>query len=345
MLRILEVAIGLALVFTLVALISSLLNEWLSAMLEKRGNLLWEGIENLVDTTLRDDICAHQLMQGLVRNPTWFDTLLKRLLPWVDRSKPSYVPTEVFVAALLDIIGSRAAGNPEAIGQLPTTFTDLQTAITKAQGVPDKVKKALLALVNDAGTDLAGAKKSIGDWFDAGMGRVTGWYKRWSQMVLLVVSLIVAVVLGVDSIGIAQRLWSDPMLRDQVTQAAADFVRDNPDLPQPTPEALAKQRIEEIQIFRGQLEALTLPLYPASRLAEEYRQAHPAGQASWLDKILWWLRLHAFGFLLTGLAASLGAPFWFDLLNKLVNLRNTGTRHAGRLQSGQPDENRGSRAG
>ena len=53
MLRILEVGIGLALVFTLVALICSIINEWISAMVEKRGNLLWEGIENLVGAELR----------------------------------------------------------------------------------------------------------------------------------------------------------------------------------------------------------------------------------------------------------------------------------------------------
>jgi hypothetical protein len=30
------------------------------------------------------------------------------------------------------------------------------------------------------------------------------------------------------------------------------------------------------------------------------------------------------GLLVTVLAISLGAPFWFDLLNRLVNLRSTG---------------------
>lgn len=369
MLRILEVAIGLALVFTLVALICSLITEWISAMLEKRGNLLWEGIENLVDAQLRSDICAHQLMQGLVRKATWLDRILNRLLPRVDRSKPSYVPTEIFVATLLDIIGSRATGQPEAIGQLPTTFAGLQVAITDAQGVPDKVKKALLALVNDAGADLAGAKKSIGDWFDAGMGRVTGWYKRWSQLVLLAVSLVVALILGVDSLAIAKRLWSDPILRDQIAQSAEEFVEENQENPQLVPtapaapaappaagapaaqaqtqsaEELAKKKIEEIQVFRNQLEALALPMFPATALRGEYRQSHSGAEASLSRMFGWWLWHHAFGFLLTGLAASLGAPFWFDLLNKLVNLRNTGTRHAGRLQSGQPDENRGSRAG
>jgi hypothetical protein len=32
------------------------------------------------------------------------------------------------------------------------------------------------------------------------------------------------------------------------------------------------------------------------------------------------------GFILTALAISMGAPFWFDLLKKLVNIRSSGSR-------------------
>lgn len=395
MLRILEVGIGLALVFTLVALICSVINEWISAMLEKRGNLLWEGIEKLVDTQLRSDICGHQLMQGLVRKQTWVDAILKRILPWVDRAKPSYVPTEVFVATLLDILGARAAagGNPHTMGQLPTTFAGLQTAVQNAQGVPDHVKQALLALVNNAGSnvanDLAKAKKLIGNWFDAGMDRVSGWYKRWSQIVLLLVSLVVAFVLGVDCIAIAKRLWTDPVLREQVADAAEEFVEENKDNPRvagnPAPvdagtaggtslttdlpltsdsnlttdipltsdvapvesdapaagaqsveetetsEELAKRKLQEIHVLQAQLEDLSLPMFPVSGFEEEYEQyieSHPEETviSSKLGKLGWWLSRHLLGLLLTSLAASLGAPFWFDVLNRFVNLRNTGKK-------------------
>jgi hypothetical protein len=46
----------------------------------------------------------------------------------------------------------------------------------------------------------------------------------------------------------------------------------------------------------------------------------PNGASSWL-----WLTKVA-GWLLTALALSLGAPFWFDLLNKLVNIRHGMTK-------------------
>ena len=47
------------------------------------------------------------------------------------------------------------------------------------------------------------------------------------------------------------------------------------------------------------------------------------------DKWLYFFRMmkkHFFGFLLTAIAISLGAPFWFDLLNRLMKLRSS-VRH------------------
>ena len=346
MLRILEVGIGLALVFTLVALICSILNEWISAIVEKRGNLLWEGIEKLVGEELRGDICGHQLMQGLVRKPTWCDAVLKRLLPRIDRAKPSYVPTELFVATLLDIVRTKAGGRS------PSTLAELQTTIQSAN-VAEPVKQALLALANNASgvaaDELAKAKKYIGDWFDAGMDRVTGWYKRWSQLILILVGLAVAFFLGVDCIAIAKRLWSDPIVRDQVVQAAEEFARENQEnprltgaqapaaAPQATAEAqtvaeaetaedLAREKLKEIQVFQSQLEALSLPMFPMTGLREEYKSSHKGVESSLPRMFGWWLWHHLLGFVLTSLAASLGAPFWFDLLNRFVNLRTTGKK-------------------
>lgn len=40
---------------------------------------------------------------------------------------------------------------------------------------------------------------------------------------------------------------------------------------------------------------------------------------------LLWLRI-PLGWIVSGLAISMGASFWFDLLGKLVNVRNAGKR-------------------
>ena len=39
-----------------------------------------------------------------------------------------------------------------------------------------------------------------------------------------------------------------------------------------------------------------------------------------------WLIKKFAGWFMTGLALSLGAPFWFDLLSKFVNIRGAGVK-------------------
>ncbi len=319
MLRIVEVGIGLALVFTLVALICSALTEWISAILERRSQMLWEGIDKLVGARLRADLCSHPLVQGLVRKPKWFDRLTDA---FIDRSRPSYVPTKTFVTALLDVLGARASDPalteqipaPTAAGKMPVTVADVEQAIQAAH-IPETYQQALLALVRDAAGDVAAAKKNIGDWFDAGMERVSGWYKRWSQLVLLAVSILVAVFLGVDSLEIAKRLWSDPVLREATADVAQKYVEEH-SKPAPLSDGTGsattldqtKATIKELQELRSEIEDLSLPLFPPGRIT----------RSQFCE--------HFLGFLLTGIAASLGAPFWFELLNKLVNLRSTGKK-------------------
>ena len=58
--------------------------------------------------------------------------------------------------------------------------------------------------------------------------------------------------------------------------------------------------------IQDQLNELSLPI-------GWNNETTPQGFADWLLKFL--------GIILTGLAASLGAPFWFDILNKLLGLK------------------------
>ena len=93
-----------------------------------------------------------------------------------------------------------------------------------------------------------------------------------------------------------------------------------------TAEELAREKLKEIQIFQSQLEALSLPMFPMTGLREEYKSSHKGVESSLPSMFGWWLWHHLLGFVLTSFAASLGAPFWFDLLNRFMNLRTTGKK-------------------
>ena len=49
-------------------------------------------------------------------------------------------------------------------------------------------------------------------------------------------------------------------------------------------------------------------------------QPEPFGSGGWMT----WLATRVLGAILTAFAVSLGAPFWFDVLGKIVNVRSTG---------------------
>jgi len=314
MLQILEVAIGLAFVFTLVSLACSAVNEWISGILGRRGRLLWQAIGTLLGSDLQGRMESSQLFQGL-RHETWFDRLFRRIAPWYDRAQPSYVTTPGFVLTLLSAV------SPDGI---PQSTAALKAAIEAQTAAPPKVRDALVALVEEAGEDLTKAKENLGRWFDASMNALAGRYKRWSQQILFVLGFLAAIGSGIDAVAIGQKLWADGPMREAVVASATEFVRQQPPAqPAPAPAGTADGQgtkdpatqalVERLNGLQGELvENFDFALTP-------YRPQEPFGP---------WLRSHLFGFLLTGLAASLGGPFWFDLLNRLVDLRVAGKKPA-----------------
>jgi hypothetical protein len=131
---------------------------------------------------------------------------------------------------------------------------------------------------------------------------VSGWYKRKTQWIICGLSLLVAVGLNVNTISIADRLIHDNTVRTAVAAQAAkaDLTADSKGLNQ------AADNISQVQ-------KLGLPLGWGKK----------DGDAAQADlKHHFWRTIG--GWLLTFIALSLGAPFWFDTLSKLARLRNTG---------------------
>jgi len=65
-------------------------------------------------------------------------------------------------------------------------------------------------------------------------------------------------------------------------------------------------------------------------IASDELDARPRGFLGFDGSLLWfrWLLFKLLGCAMTALAVSLGAPFWFDLFGRLVNLRATGAKPA-----------------
>jgi hypothetical protein len=301
-----EIAISLALVYLLLSLICSVLNEWVASLLNMRANNLWEGVRNLLydseGTGLAKQLYDHALVKNLGRSG----------------KLPSYVPSRAFAMALFDLVAPVEGS---------TTTRTLQDIRNKVSDLPNEsVKKVLLTLIDDAGDDLKKARENVERWYDDAMDRVSGWYKRKAQLLIFVWALAVAVSVNADTFLIADTLAHDATMRASLV-AMAEATAKEP-LPQD-----AKGIRERVQQMSGEIDKLGLPIGWA-RSSDDPKaardpQALPSDIGGWALKIV--------GLLLTTGAVSLGAPFWFDVLNKLVNLRSAGKQpEKSRQPKGQP---------
>ena len=287
---IIEVAIGLIFVYMLMSLVCSAINEVLSQIFKTRARTLEKGIERLLtDKNTREKFYSHPLVQSLCSKNS------KK-----EKRKPSYISSRVFALALLDTV---APNDPKSADR---DFAKLREEIGKIQ-IPD-LQKALLSLFDAAEGKLETARKNVEDWYDDAMDRVSGWYKRKSQWVLLIAGFILACVLNADTLDFTLSLWRNPELRHEMTVAADRFIAEanKKDVPK-KPEDL-KKAVSQLQEQLNKVEQIPLPLgWSKSTL--------PKG-AQWILKFI--------GLALTALAVSLGAPFWFDLLNKITRVRISG---------------------
>ena len=222
-------------------------------------------------------------------------------------------------------------------------FANLRRGVAALSVISPEVNQTLNALllnieeyVGEKESKLAKARQNVEKWFDDSMDRVSGVYKRYSQWMALIIGLILAAVLNVDSVDLTLYLWREPSVREALARNAADF-----DLTQADLEANPE---EALQNFRNQFVGLTLPIgwgftrVENTSFYDDNCQLFPRENQSFGLPIIGStlcitppnsnsqanLAIKVLGIFLTALAARQGAPFWFDILKRVVNLRSTG---------------------
>jgi hypothetical protein len=279
---VLEVAIGLAFVFFLLSTVVSAITEGFAWLTRQRAKQLEEGIKGLLgDNELSREVLGHSLVQSDVRGRARRKRRRK--------DKPSYVSARNFSLALIDTLAKRGRSAEDPLAEVESG----------ADGLGDEaLEEQLGALFGDpAVTELGQLRKSVEEWFDDGMDRVSGWYKRWAQKIACVVAILVTIALNVSTVKVAETLANDATVRSAVVAKAetASGVDDSA--------AAGKGAEDAVKT----LESLKLPVL--------WNDATDDVDASTLA-----------GWLITVIAISLGAPFWFDALSRLARLRTTGKK-------------------
>jgi hypothetical protein len=293
------------------SLAASIINEIIAQILALRAKTLEDGLVRLLhgqlsDQAAKDLSTALASLRKTAQVPENADPLVKVLghpviagLSSKD-GRLSYIPSRQFSAALIDVL--LPGVSPAQADYLP----QVRAAIDK---LPEQhLKTVLRTFVDQSNDDVQKFRTNVENWFNDGMDRVSGWYKRTSSKILLIIGLFMAIAVNADTLGVAHTLWVSPATRTAVVAAAQNYVNKAPTPSQP---ADSKTPLEP--------QASNL----ASNLTTLETAQLPIGWVSVPSTPVEWLREIA-GLILTALLVSLGAPFWFDLLSKFMQVRASG---------------------
>lgn len=294
---ILDVAIGLIVVFILVSTVCTAVREAIESRLKTRAAYCHYAICELLDDVkgasgIARQFFKHPLISSLYRkdgNETFVPE--KPSLFSNGGNMPSYVPARSFATVLIDIVARSSRSQPGLAA--PVTSASLR-ARAAAFDQSEHIRAAILSALDASGGDLRLARQQLENWFDTTMDRVSGWYKRSTQTIIFVIAVVVTGVLNVDAIAIAETLY-----RDQATRAAIVAMA----------EQIKPEQLEGAQAMQ-RLNTLHLPIGWS---------AATNGADDIFKKLL--------GLLLTAFGATLGAPFWFDVLNRVMVIRATVKPH------------------
>jgi hypothetical protein len=313
----LDVLIGLIVIYLVLGLACTVINEWIDATLHVRSGQLRKSIfkmlSNLNEKSLGEKFFNHAMIKGLERETNF------GLYPRQDQ--PTYISHRTFRETLLDILKSTINGQTL---NFEGTFAELEGSLLK---LPDSdIKTQLLMLVSEvkrttqkSEEQMTAFQAAMDKWFDEAMERTSDWYKRRVQLWTFFSGALLCAILNIDTLNMAQYLWQNPEARAAYIKAADKLVsQTSPD--SVVLNSLKKQlsKGDSLHIARAKLDSLAThirtQLAQGTSLPIGWETEQGSGWKYWLKKLA--------GLIISIGAISAGAPFWFDMLKKVMNIRN-----------------------
>ena len=270
---IIDVGLGLIFFYVLFSLVASAVQEWVASLFALRSKNLRLGVQNLIGDQYAKKVYGHPLIKNLSK----------------ENKLPSYIAPKTLSLVLLEVIAKENNGK----SYVAHTANEARAMVGNFSE-EHPLKDILDAFIDDGEDAVNALKERLAGWFDEGMSRVIGWYKRRAKLIIFAIAGTVTVATNASSLHMAQELWRNDALRTQIAAQAQ----------------VAVQAGEVSELEAGNLESLEA--FPIGW------SVCPSGVLDWLKTVLGWL--------ITIAAVSLGAPFWFDLLGKVANLRGSGTQ-------------------
>ena len=354
----LDVVIGLVFIYLLYSLLGTVISEMIASLFGLRARNLQAAISRMLnDEKVKSRLGRfvnsirilkspkNDVVNGFYNNPE-----IKYLGGSGLFRKPSTIRPESFSKALVDEL----SGNGRVTGEKINTVLKMSAENAEVNGAGGKQKWPvekesagyLLGLWEEAQGDIDRFKLLLEAWFDRTMEQASEWYKRKIQFVLLILGFCLAWFFYADTFVIVKNLSNDKSAREQMVSMANAYIQTNPG-PVDTSLLEIKRKLDADVIKANTIlglggwlpDKITVETDPVTKekfyaprldpksLSDTQRKiSNGTLTVSFEEKLGYLFRLawnHFFGFLITAIAISLGAPFWFDLLNKMMKLRTS----------------------
>ena len=269
--------------------------------------------------------------------------LIARVRPSLSDLTALLDPTSATYSELVALTRREGIAIGSALGALEETLDSEVIPVRLRQSLATLASRAESKIKADAhlvGSELQQLQSELETWFNNGMTRASGVYRRNVKGVGLLIGLAIAFTINADTFYMFQRLSSDPAIRNSIVQAAEQIEVSGintpeqlaaesgiDDLSETLSNEFANRLTENIGIeLRSVGEAVeqTLAQYPLPiGRSQSVLEAQKAAEEDWPIKFI---PQRLVGWSITALALSMGASFWFDLLRKVTSVRASGDK-------------------
>ena len=363
----LETIICLILVFALLSLLVSTFTEMVNNRLNERGRQLFNGIvkmfEDGSEINFGQELYKHPMVAAIFKTPS---------------RPPMYISNFMFSQALIDTIvnyGRKFVKEEDTFKLFQAGVNNMKIDSDLKLLLVNMVEKCISYSGGYPGKVLTILDQQIQQWYKDQMDRMTGWFKDLMRRRVLIISIIVTLVLNVNSIHLFKTLYTNPAMRSQLAPIAAtiadNYAKEKQDTTltalQQTYKAVAMSHLQkgnadsafgvlnkavvkldslqrrkdsaglnnfqQVSDQLGELAALGIPIgwhkgcppltLDSSRVQDNVKGGKTIREVTNKTVQLFW---YVVGLAITAFSISAGAPFWFDMLLKLVNVRRAGKK-------------------
>ncbi|MEB3279216.1 MAG: hypothetical protein VKK42_09895 [Lyngbya sp.] len=327
---VLNIALGLFFVYLLLSLFVSDIQELLATLFwDSRAKNLYGSICSILGEKMAEFLYTHPLIKSLK------DYKVERGKNFIG---PSYIPNNIFAIALIDNILEQSSVNSNIANLQSEQFIEALNSSSIQQILPLEVIKLFKVLAvraelkqNQFGSYLEALEAEIMNWFSQAMDRTSGVYKRQVKRKTLFLGFLFAVILNADTLNIATRLYKEPFLQVQLVQEINQFYQSQTSPSADEPVEPSEQQFSSTptqDLSRLIVNFSSLPMgWTRENLNEQFdlkQEITPTTGELQAWEISFEIAQAILGWILTAIAISMGASFWFDLLKKIINVRNTG---------------------